>query len=659
MTQNSHEVTQLLIQWSNGDKAALDKLMPLIYEELRQLARHYMNRERPGHTLQTTALVNEAYVRLVNRKGVHWQNRAHFFAIAAQLMRSILVDHARSHAYAKRGGGARKIALDEAMVISQERAAEVVALDEALDQLAEIDPDQSRIVELRFFGGLTIEETAEVMHVSHSTVEREWKIAKAWLKRELTKKRGTFSSNCALQTGLSPTVGRTASRLQIVMITREQWQRIKAVFHSAQECPPAERASFINRACGDDESMRQEVESLLAADETNENFLGAPAYELMAGVLADEKVEFVAGQEVGPYTILSSLGTGGMGQVYLAKDARLGRKVALKLLPFDFARDHGRVRRFGQETRAASARKHPNVCVIHEIGQTNNGRHFIAMEYIDGITLRDRLARKPRKLLEALDLAAQVAWALEAAHAAGIVHRDIKPENIMLRKDGYVKVLDFGIAKLNERLSKLNDINEASTIDKVQTEPGMRIGTVNYMSPEQLREVSVDARTDIWSLGVVLHEMVTGTTPFGARTTNETIAAILGRQPIEFAPPSNEVPAAFQHIVKRALGKKRRERYQRVKDLADDLRKLRQQIATSAPQEFSSQPMSSKQSAEDFPTPIAVDDRSTTLERTKALAVRTAESILSEIKEHPKATTLAGLTAVVVLLLISPNLPRL
>jgi len=153
MAQNSHEVTQLLIQWSNGDKAALDKLMPLIYEELRQLARHYMNRERAGHTLQTTALVNEAYLRLINRKQVHWQNRAHFFAIAAHLMRSILVDHARSHAYAKRGGGARKIALDEALAVSQQRAADVVALDDALKRLAEIDRQQSRIVELKFFGG--------------------------------------------------------------------------------------------------------------------------------------------------------------------------------------------------------------------------------------------------------------------------------------------------------------------------------------------------------------------------------------------------------------------------------------------------------------------------------------------------------------------------
>ena len=189
MTRSStHEVTELLIEWSNGDKAALDKLMPLIHEELRRLAHHYMSHERPGHTLQTTALVNEAYLRLVNRKGVHWQNRAHFFAIAATLMRSILVDHARSHAYAKRGGGAHNITLDEAMIVSQERAAEVVALDDVLKQLADFDPQQSRIVELRFFGGLTIDETAEVLGLSPATIKREWSTARAWLYRELNKK---------------------------------------------------------------------------------------------------------------------------------------------------------------------------------------------------------------------------------------------------------------------------------------------------------------------------------------------------------------------------------------------------------------------------------------------------------------------------------------
>ena len=181
----SDQVSQLLVDWSNGDRAALDKLMPLIDEELRRLAHRYMRQERVGHTLQTTALVNEAFLRLVNRKNLQWQNRAHFFGIAAQLMRTILVDHARSHASAKRGGGARKLELNEALVVSQEKASEVIALDEALNQLALIDPRQSRIVELRFFGGLTVEEAAEVLHVSPVTIKREWSTAKAWLYREL------------------------------------------------------------------------------------------------------------------------------------------------------------------------------------------------------------------------------------------------------------------------------------------------------------------------------------------------------------------------------------------------------------------------------------------------------------------------------------------
>jgi len=181
------EITRLLADWSQGDKTALDKLTPLIYEELRRLAHHYMSRERPGHTLQTTALVNEAYVRLINRKDVHWQNRAHFFAIAAQLMRTILVDHARQHGYAKRGGGARKISLDEVAIVSHDRSEEVVELDEALTRLTGFDPLQGRIVELRFFGGLTIKQTAEVLDLSPATIKREWHTARAWLFRELDK----------------------------------------------------------------------------------------------------------------------------------------------------------------------------------------------------------------------------------------------------------------------------------------------------------------------------------------------------------------------------------------------------------------------------------------------------------------------------------------
>jgi RNA polymerase sigma-70 factor (ECF subfamily) len=188
MTQTeTHELTQLLVDWSNGDTAALEKLLPLIDQELRRLAHRYMSRERVGHTLQTTALVNEAFVRLVNRTNVNWQNRAHFFGIAASLMRTILVDHARSHACAKRGGGAFNLELDETMIVSKQKASEVLALDDALNELARLDPQQSRVVELRFFGGLTVEETAEVLHVSPATIKREWSTAKAWLYHELAK----------------------------------------------------------------------------------------------------------------------------------------------------------------------------------------------------------------------------------------------------------------------------------------------------------------------------------------------------------------------------------------------------------------------------------------------------------------------------------------
>jgi len=184
-----NEVTQLLINWSKGDKAALDELLPLVHAELRRLAKRFMSRENPGHTLQTSALVNEAYLKLVDQQGVEWQNRAHFFAVAAQVMRHILVDHARSYQYAKRGGGARKVPLDEAAALNEGRAAELVALDDALSNLAALDPRKSQVIELRFFGGLSIEEVAEVMKLSPATVIREWRAAKAWLRREMD--RGT------------------------------------------------------------------------------------------------------------------------------------------------------------------------------------------------------------------------------------------------------------------------------------------------------------------------------------------------------------------------------------------------------------------------------------------------------------------------------------
>ena len=452
-------------------------------------------------------------------------------------------------------------------------------------------------------------------------------------------------------------------------MTADRWQQIDRVFHSTLECAPEKRARFLSQVCGDDHDLRTEVESLLRAHEQDGSFLDLPAYEVAADFLADAFGGLLAGQQIGPYKIISPLATGGMGEVYLAQDTRLGRKIALKLLPPDFAKDQHRVRRFAQEARAASALNHPNVCVIHEVGTTNDGRHFIAMELVEGITLRERISQGPLSLADALTVADQIAAALMAAHAGGVIHRDIKPENIMLRRDGYVKVLDFGLAKLSESQPGRNNINEDSTIAHVHTEPGTQMGTIRYMSPEHLRERPVDERADIWSLGVVLHEMITGVTPFEARTRNEIIALILKRQPTRLR-FFDDVPPEFQELVAKALNKNRGQRYQTVSELAADLKNLRRQLMG----ETSAEPLSlpdqnaaakeritkaSLESAKRHQPKVQAHGSSEVWKSALTYISHTAEHVLSGIREHPKATIFSGLTAIVALLLIGPGIPRL
>lgn len=264
------------------------------------------------------------------------------------------------------------------------------------------------------------------------------------------------------------------------------------------------------------------------------------------------------GTKVGRYQIRSKIGSGGMGEVYLAEDTELDRLVALKVLHADIAGDEDRVRRFIQEAKAASALNHPNILTVHEIGSFAESR-FIATEYIKGGTLRDRLHDEPVTLRETLDIALQVAAALNAAHDAGIAHRDIKPENIMIRDDGLVKVLDFGLAKLSEPPASAGGsaASEDATRAQVNTRPGVVMGTVAYMSPEQTRGRDVDARSDIWSLGVVIYEMLANRTPFADETPNDSIAAILTKEP----PPLDEnTPAELQRIIRKSLQKKADER---------------------------------------------------------------------------------------------------
>jgi len=287
-----------------------------------------------------------------------------------------------------------------------------------------------------------------------------------------------------------------------------------------------------------------------------------------------------SGAKLGRYEIISPLGAGGMGEVYLAQDTTLDRKVALKVLPEAVASDRNRMQRFVQEAKAASALNHPNILTIHEIG-TEPGAHFMVTEFIEGENMRHHL-RKPMTLLEAIDIAVQVASALATAHAAGIIHRDIKPENMMLRQDGIVKVLDFGLAKLTERWRKDEVDRDAATQAFVHTEPGSVVGTTAYLSPEQARALEVDTRTDIWSLGVVLYEMITGRGPFKGETPSDTSAAILTAEPPPLAEYVPEIPAETERIVRKALQKKRDERYQTVKDLLLDLKSLRRELEVSA-----------------------------------------------------------------------------
>jgi len=273
------------------------------------------------------------------------------------------------------------------------------------------------------------------------------------------------------------------------------------------------------------------------------------------------------------------LGAGGMGEVYLTEDTRLGRRVALKLLPAQFTTEPDRLHRFEREARAASSLNHPNIITIHEVGQLE-GEPFIITEFIEGKTLRQQMAAATMMLREALDVAIQVASALAAAHEAGIVHRDIKPENVMVRRDGLVKVLDFGLAKLAmPQLSALEE--EAQTRSMVNTNPGVVIGTVQYMSPEQARGQEVDVRTDIWTLGVVLYEMVAGRAPFQGETPSHVIVSVLESEPPPLAGYS-EVPVELERIVTKALRKNREERYQTASELSVDLKSLRQELEVEA-----------------------------------------------------------------------------
>ena len=354
------------------------------------------------------------------------------------------------------------------------------------------------------------------------------------------------------------------------------WQQVEQLFQEALDLPEHARQSFLDNACSGNIELQRETSSLLDAHQVAGDFIDEPAIVTDARVLASVLPDPNIGRQVGAYMIVKWIGSGGMGDVYLADDSRLGRQVALKILPAALVANANHLRRFETEARAVSKLNHPNVLTIHEVNNSD-GVTYIATEFIEGETLRQSIVNRKTSLVEILDICIQISSALVAAHGSGIVHRDIKPENIMLRRDGLVKVLDFGIAKPTGPIFA----NDSSLNSSAQTEVGVVLGTVAYMSPEQARGLVVDERSDLWSLGVVIYELLTGTQPFTGPTRMDTLAAILEREPAQLVADNAKSPSHFkllQSILDRSLRKDREQRYQTADEILADLKQLKQSI---------------------------------------------------------------------------------
>ncbi|MBI4470913.1 MAG: PD40 domain-containing protein [Acidobacteria bacterium] len=355
-------------------------------------------------------------------------------------------------------------------------------------------------------------------------------------------------------------------------MTPERWQRVSDLLEEAFKREPYERAAFLDQVCAGDEALRGEVESFLESDREAGRFIESPAVEAVAPLFTDDKTELLIGERIGPYKMLSLIGAGGMGQVYLAEDSRLGRRVALKVLTECFTREEERVRRFQQEARAAGLLNHPNILIVHDIG-THENVPYIVSELLEGQTLRGSLDAGRPPVHEALEFALQIAHGLGAAHAAGIVHRDLKPENLFVTKDGRVKILDFGLAKLRPPKRREGEVT-GEPLTSLQTNPGVVMGTTGYMSPEQAQGQEIDHRSDIFSFGVILYEMLSGQRPFEGASAAEVMSAILRDDPPALVETDSAIPPALDRVVRHCLEKKPDARFQSMSDVAFNLEGL-------------------------------------------------------------------------------------
>jgi eukaryotic-like serine/threonine-protein kinase len=410
-------------------------------------------------------------------------------------------------------------------------------------------------------------------------------------------------------------------------MTPERWKQIDELAQGALERGGDKREAFLDERCAGDEGLRREVESHLAYQQQASQFLEEPAFKHAAELIADPQTETesMEGRTLSHYSILRKLGAGGMGEVYLAQDNTLNRKVAIKFLSQDSVVGEQARKRLVREAKAAAALDHPHICGVHEVGE-EAGYSFIVMQYVEGETLASRIQRQPVELPEALDIAVQIADALGEAHSHKIIHRDVKPQNIMLTASGQVKVLDFGLARVVREGSLIDSIGETESVLSV---PGSVIGTVPYMSPEQVRGEALDGRSDIFSFGAVLYEMLSGRQPFEADSMGATMSSILTKEPSPLARYASEVPDELQRIVRKALSKDKEARYQGIKDLLIDLRELKQELEFEAKLERSIEP--------------TVRDRSTTFERAesggRAEAETAPQQTVRTVEEFTTRTT--------------------
>jgi serine/threonine-protein kinase len=352
-------------------------------------------------------------------------------------------------------------------------------------------------------------------------------------------------------------------------IEADRWRRIEAIFHLALQYDGETREAYLAQACGEDQSLLDEVRSLISSHEQSGEFLANPQLTAGLQLLALRNTSpSREGKTIGHYSLKKRIGLGGMGEVYLALDRRLGRNVALKLLPASFNDHPDWVCRFQYEARAASSIAHPNIAHVYEVGEADS-QHYIAMEYLEGVTLREHLRCTRLKPLEAIDITIQIARALSAAHSAGVLHRDIKPDNIMIHRDGYVKVLDFGLAKSTVALK--SQYKDKGTASAIETGAGIIVGSPAYMSPEQARGLEVDHRSDLWSLGVVLYELLAQKSPFLSDTASDTLAAILKSDPPPLSLLVPELPEEIERVVEMLLAKGAEDRYQSAESLIADL----------------------------------------------------------------------------------------